>query len=195
MPRTKEAFQQIRDESRQHILDIAAEVFAGKGLAHTKISDLAEAAGVSQGLLYRYFIDKDDLFIALLETPVSGAIQWTQDAIEYIGSPLEKLRRLTRKFLQGMSEKPVYFQILTQAMALSGRVFETLAKLETVVKMLRDLITEGQKVGEIAKRNPDQLVFLYLSCLYGLAAGKSLNIDWIDEHFPAAEAVLQVLKP
>ena len=80
-------------------------------------------------------------------------------------------------------------------MALSGRVFETLAKLETVVKMLRDLITEGQKVGEIAKRNPDQLVFLYLSCLYGLAAGKSLNIDWIDEHFPAAEAVLQVLKP
>ena len=195
MPRTKEAFQQIRDESRQHILDIAAEVFAGKGLAHTKISDLAEAAGVSQGLLYRYFIDKDDLFIALLETPVSGAIQWTQDAIEYIGSPLEKLRRLTRQFLQGMSEKPVYFQILTQAMALSGRVFETLAKLETVVKMLRDLITEGQKVGEIAKRNPDQLVFLYLSCLYGLAAGKSLNIDWIDEHFPAAEAVLQVLKP
>jgi AcrR family transcriptional regulator len=195
MPRTKEAFQQIRDESRQHILDIAAEVFAGKGLVNTKISDLAEAAGVSQGLLYRYFIDKDDLFIALLETPVSGAIQWTQDAIEYIGSPLEKLRRLTRQFLQGMSEKPVYFRILTQAMALSGRVFETLAKLETVVKMLRDLITEGQKLGEIAKRNPDQLVFLYLSCLYGLAAGKSLNIDWIDEHFPAAEAVLQVLKP
>jgi AcrR family transcriptional regulator len=195
MPRTKEAFQQIRDESRQHILDKAAEVFANKGLANTKISDLAEAAGVSQGLLYRYFTDKDDLFIALLETPVTGAIQCTQDAIEYTGSPLEKLRRLTEQFLQGMSEKPVYFQILTQAMALSGRVYETLVKLEAVVKILSKLITEGQKVGEIAKRNPDQLVFLYLSCLYGLAAGKSLSINWIDEHFPAAEAVLQILKP
>jgi AcrR family transcriptional regulator len=195
MPRTKEAFQQIRDESRQHILDKAAEVFASKGLANTKISDLAEAAGVSQGLLYRYFTDKDDLFIALLEKPVNGAIQWTRDATEYIGSPLEKLRRLTEQLLQGMSEEPEYFQILTQAMALSGRAFETLVKLETVVEMLRELMTEGQKVGEIAKRDPDQLVFLYLSCLYGLAAGKSLNLEWIDEHFPTAEAVLQVLKP
>ena len=195
MPRTKEVLQQIRDLSKQNILDKAAEVFASKGLANTKVSDLTEAAGVSQGLLYRYFTDKDDVFIALLEKPVTGAIQWTQDATEYTGSPLEKLRRLTEQFLQGMSERPVYFQILTQAMALSGGVYETLVKLETVVKILRKLIMEGQKVGEIAKRNPDQLVFLYLSSLYGLAAGKSLNINWIDEHFPDSEAVLQILRP
>jgi AcrR family transcriptional regulator len=195
MPRTKEVFQQIRDESRQHILDEAAKVFANKGLANTKINDLAEAAGISQGLLYRYFTDKDDIFIALLEKPVTGAIEWTKASLKYAGTPLEKLRWLTEQFIQGMSEKPVYFQILTQAMALSGIVFETLAKLETVVKILRELITEGQKVGEIAKRDPDQLVFLYLSSLYGLAAGRGLNINWIDEHFPTAEAVLQILKP
>jgi AcrR family transcriptional regulator len=195
MPRTKEAFQQIRDVSRQHILDKAAEVFANMGLANTKINDLAETAGVSQGLLYRYFTDKEDVFIALLEQPITGAIQWTQASIEYMGTPLEKLRRLTEQFLLGMSENPVYFKILTQAMALSGRAFETIEKLETVVKILRKLITEGQTAGEIVKRDADQLVFLYLSCLYGLAAGKSLNIRWVDEHFPAAEAVLQILKP
>ena len=195
MPRTKEACQQIRDESRQHILDKAAEVFANRGLANTKISDLAKAAGVSQGLLYKYFTDKDDMFIALLEQPVTGAIQWTQASIEYIGTPLEKLRRLTEQFLRGMSEKPVYFRLISQAMALSGRVYETLVKLETVVKILRGLIAEGQTIGEVAKRDPDQLVFLYLSCLFGLAAGKGLNINWIDEHFPAAEAVLQIIRP
>ena len=175
MPRTKAAFQQIRDESRQHILDKAAEVFAKKGLANTKINDLAEAAGVSQGLLYRYFIDKEDIFIALLEKPVTGAIQWTQAAIEHIGSPLEQLRRLTEQFLQGMSEEPVYYQILTQAMALSGRAFENLVKLEIVVKMLHEVIIKGQKMGEIVKRDPDQLVFIYLSFLYGLAAGKEFK--------------------
>ncbi len=195
MPRTKEAFQQIRDESRQHILHEAAEVFANRGLANTKISDLAEAAGVSQGLLYRYFTDKDDVFIALLERAINGVIKIAQTSIEKKGTPLEKLHWITEQIFQGMSEEPVYFQLFSQAMALSGRVFETIAKLDTIVIVLRELITEGQKVGEIAKRDPDQLVFLYLSCIYGLAAGKGLNIGWLDEHFPIADEVLRILEP
>lgn len=195
MPRTKEAFQQIRDESRQHILDKAAEVFTNKGLANTKVSDLTDAAGVSQGLLYRYFADKDDVFIALLEHAVNGVTRYVQTAIKRAGTPLEKLHWLTEQILQGMSENPVYFRILSQAMALPVRMQETVEKLEPVSKLLRGLITEGQKIGEIAKRDPDQLIFLYLGCLYGLAAGKGFNIRRLDDCFPPAEAVLQVLKP
>ena len=65
MPRTKEVSQQVRDISKQNILDKAAEVFTNKGLANTKVSDLAKAAGVSQGLLYWYFPSKEDVFVAL----------------------------------------------------------------------------------------------------------------------------------
>jgi AcrR family transcriptional regulator len=194
MPRTKEAFQQIRDESRQHILDKAAEVFAGRGLANTKISDLAESAGVSQGLLYRYFNDKDDVFVALLERAVNGVNDIAQICIQRTGTPLEKLHWLTEQVLQGMSEGHTYLRLISQAMALSGRAHITIWKLETVVKILRDLIIEGQAVGEIAKRDPDQLVILYLGCLYGLAAGKGFSIPWLDEHFPVADAVLQILR-
>ncbi|MGD1118802.1 MAG: TetR/AcrR family transcriptional regulator [Dehalococcoidales bacterium] len=195
MPRTKEASQQIRDESRQHILDRAAEVFASKGLANTKISDLAEAAGVSQGLLYKYFLDKDDIFIALLERAISGVNNYAQTAMNRTGTPLAKLHWLTEQVLRGMSEEPVYFRLVSQALALSGRAFETLEKLETVVKILRELIIKGQMVGEIAKRDPDQLVLLYLSSLYGLAAGRGFYSRALNEHFPDAEAVLLMLKP
>jgi AcrR family transcriptional regulator len=146
-------------------------------------------------LLYRYFTDKDDVFIALLERAINGVILIAQTSIKKKGTPLEKLHWLTEQILQGMSEEPVYFQLFSQAMALSGRVFETIAKLDTVVKILRELITEGQNVGEIAKRDPDQLVILYLGCIYGLAAGKCFSIPWLDEHFPVADAVLQILKP
>ena len=195
MPRTKETFQQIRDQSRQHILDEAAKVFANKGLANTKVSDLAEAAGVSQGLLYRYFADKDEVFVALLERAINGVTDYVQTAIKRTGTPLEKFYWLTEKILQGMSENPVYFQLISQAMALSGRMQKTMEKLETVGKMLRELVIEGQTIGEIAKRDPDQLVLLYFSCLYGLAAGKSFKIRRLDEFFPPAEGVLQILKP
>jgi len=195
MPRTKEAFQQIRDERRQHILNEAAEVFANKGLANTKISDLAEAAGVSQGLLYRYFTSKDDVFVALLEQAINGVIHYAQTAIKHTGTPLKKLHWLTEQILQGMSEEPVYFKLVSQALALPERVQETLMKLETVGKILSELIIEGQTAGEVANRDPDQLVFLYLSCLYGLAAGRSLDIPLIDQHFPTSEAVLRILQP
>ena len=195
MPRSKEAFQHIRDERKEQILNISANVFATKGLASTKIEDLAEAAGVSQGLLYRYFTDKEDVFIALLEQAIKGAVQRAQDSMNYTGTPLEKLRWLTEQFLQGMTEDPLYFQLFSQAMALSGRVHETIRKLETLVKILHELITEGQSAGEVAKRDPDQLVLLYLSCLYGLAAGRGFYSRALNEHFPDVEAVLQILKP
>jgi AcrR family transcriptional regulator len=194
MPRSEQAFQQIRDESRQHILDTAAEVFALKGLANTKISDLAEAAGVSQGLLYRYFTDKDDVFVALLERVVDGINDIARICIGQAGTPLKKLHLLTEQVLQGMSEGRAYLQLISQAMALSGRAHETIWKLEKLVIILRELIVEGQTVGEIAKRDPDQLVILYLGCLYGLTAGKGFSIPWLDEHFPVADAVIQILK-
>jgi AcrR family transcriptional regulator len=194
MPRTDEAFKQIRDESRRHILDEAVKVFATKGVANTKISDLTEAAGVSQGLLYRYFTDKDDVFIALLERATDGVNQIAQNSIGQPGTPLEKLHRLTEQILQGMAEGPVYLQLLSQAMALSGRAHAAMWKLETVVTILRELITEGQTVGEITKQDPDQLIILYLSCLYGLAAGKGFSIAWLDEHFPVADDIIRILK-
>jgi AcrR family transcriptional regulator len=195
MPRTEAAFQQIRDVSKQHILDKAAEVFASRGLANTKISDLAEAASVSQGLLYRYFTDKEDVYVALLKKAIDEVLQHAKSAVKRTGTPLEKIRWFTEQILQGMSENTIYFKLFSQAMALPGRVYETLWKLETVVGVLRGLIAEGQTNGEVAKRDPDQLLLLYTSSIFGLAAGKGLNISWIDEHFPTAEAVLQVLKP
>ena len=195
MPRTKEAFQQIRDERKEQILNISAKVFATKGLASTKIDDLAVAAGVSQGLLYRYFTDKEDVFIALLDRAITGVIERTQSSINQTGTPLEKLRWLTEQFLQGISENPESFQLFSQAMALSKKVYETIRKLETLVKILHELITEGQTTGEIAKRDPEQLVMLYLSCLYGLAAGRGFYSRALNEHFPHADAVLQIFKP
>jgi AcrR family transcriptional regulator len=49
------------------ILEAAKLVFGKKGLARTKMSDVAEAAGVSQGTLYNYVESKEALFRLLLD--------------------------------------------------------------------------------------------------------------------------------
>ena len=195
MPRTKEAFRQIRDERKEQILHIAAVVFASKGIASTKIEDLAEAAGVSQGLLYRYFANKEGVFAELLERAAQGAVKLAQAALNYPGTPWERLRWMTEQFLQGMSQEPTYYQLISQALALSGRTHEILHEMEDMREALHQLVVEGQAVGQVSERDPDQLVLLYFCCLYGLAAGMALSSNELTAHFPDADAVIQILKP
>jgi AcrR family transcriptional regulator len=55
------------EQRRTQLIDTALEVFAEKGVEGTTVKDLAEAAGVAQGLLYHYFRSKEDLLRAALE--------------------------------------------------------------------------------------------------------------------------------
>lgn len=52
---------------RQELLDTAMELFAQKGYEETSMGDIARAAGVAQGLCYRYFDSKQKLFQEAME--------------------------------------------------------------------------------------------------------------------------------
>ena len=67
-PRTKEQFEKIRESSRKEILNAALELFAVNGFHATSISQIAEKAGVSKGLMYNYFASKDDLLKEVFES-------------------------------------------------------------------------------------------------------------------------------
>jgi len=52
---------------RERLLDAALEVFVSKGIDRATVKDIAQAAGVTPGLLYHYFDGKDTLLATLLE--------------------------------------------------------------------------------------------------------------------------------
>ena len=57
------------ERSRQRynlILDAATEVFAERGFESSSIAEVASRAGVSEGLIYKYFRDKRDLLAQVL---------------------------------------------------------------------------------------------------------------------------------
>jgi AcrR family transcriptional regulator len=66
-PRTKKQFEEIRKLSRTEILKAALELFATNGFHGTSISQIAEKAGISKGLMYNYFRNKDDLLKQIIE--------------------------------------------------------------------------------------------------------------------------------
>lgn len=54
------------ERRREQLLDTALELFAERGVDGTSVKALAQAAGVTPGLLYHYFESKEALFVALL---------------------------------------------------------------------------------------------------------------------------------
>jgi len=65
-PRTPEQFENIRLDKKALIMATALELFANKGYHSTSISEIASKAGISKGLMYNYFISKEELITEIL---------------------------------------------------------------------------------------------------------------------------------
>lgn len=54
------------EQTRERLLRAAADVFANRGYDGTRVADIAQAAGVSNGAMYAHFASKADLLVAAL---------------------------------------------------------------------------------------------------------------------------------
>jgi|SRR3954454_12846762 len=54
------------DQRREHLLHTGVALLGRHGTADVSIEEIAQAAGVSKGLLYHYFPTKDDFLLAVL---------------------------------------------------------------------------------------------------------------------------------
>jgi AcrR family transcriptional regulator len=54
-------------EKKEKILEAALQLFAEEGYASTSTSKVAKAAGVSEGLIFRHFTNKEGLLKAIIE--------------------------------------------------------------------------------------------------------------------------------
>src|SRR5262249_25045130 len=77
-----------RAARREQILAAATRAFARSGFAATSLDDVAAAAGVSRGILYRHFASKADLYRAVLDRACArlvaavGEGEYTPDSVD-----------------------------------------------------------------------------------------------------------------
>jgi AcrR family transcriptional regulator len=62
---TKQRRERERERRRQQILSAAKELFISKGVSFTTIEDIANKAELSQGTIYFYFKNKEELYASL----------------------------------------------------------------------------------------------------------------------------------
>lgn len=59
--------QQRSIEKRNKIIEAGIHLFSEKGYYHTTTAEIAAAAGVSTGIVYRYFPDKKAIFLEMMQ--------------------------------------------------------------------------------------------------------------------------------
>jgi AcrR family transcriptional regulator len=89
-----------RPEDRaSEIAQAALDLFVTKGFAATKLEDVAKAAGVSKGLPYLYFKNKEELFKAVIVEAIGGPLVRANELVDtFEGSTEALLHELVAKF-------------------------------------------------------------------------------------------------
>ncbi|OGA96067.1 MAG: transcriptional regulator [Betaproteobacteria bacterium RIFCSPLOWO2_12_FULL_66_14] len=77
---------------RSQILGAAIELFGKRGYHATTIRQIADRAGVSTGLVYQYFGDKEDVLFLALQTVLDSYKERIPQAAEGLRDPLQRLR-------------------------------------------------------------------------------------------------------
>jgi AcrR family transcriptional regulator len=175
MPRSDEENLRIREERRTSILEASVTVFAKKGLGATRIADIAEAGEMSQGLIYRYFNNKEEIYQAIIERIQSGTSQLAQQALKQSGTPLEKLRWLLEVYTAYVWQRPHFALLVEQALINEVMPEKTRSiafkQVDMIVNIVHQLIIEGQEKHEVIEHDPGTLTAMVLACLSGLNAG------------------------
>ena len=139
-------------EKRQRILNAALKVFAERGFYNSKVSEVARQAGVADGTIYLYFQNKDDLLINLFEDRMSWLIDRLTTELNRVGGPpLDRVRALIHLHLNMAVEEPELAEFITVELRQSAKFIKEYEnpKFQAYLRVLRDLIEEGQRKGDI----------------------------------------------
>ena len=92
------------DERRQQLVELGLERFGAKAYDEVSIDDLAEAAGISKGLLYHYFPTKRAFYTACVAEAAAQLLEAITVAAKPDAEPLERLDFAIAAYLDYVQE-------------------------------------------------------------------------------------------
>jgi AcrR family transcriptional regulator len=94
------------------MLEAASQLFAGQRFHEVRMEDIAAAAGVGKGTLYRYFSDKEDLYRALLARAAQQIMDRLAEATAAGRTARQQLVAVVETFLTFFDEQPHVFDLI-----------------------------------------------------------------------------------
>jgi len=167
---------------RQEIIDTAIALFIEKGYEQTSMLDITKKLNVSQGLCYRYFKSKEEIYQAALEYYVNQGIEVFRDLFGDDTKPfLTRLDNL-HPLHAVLENDTIYGQFVNNP---QNSLFHTQMQLvlcDKLVPIMAKMLLQANQNGEI---NIDDPVSTASFCLFG-----QLGI-WLTPNIPDQDKIDQ----
>ncbi len=152
---------------RQQIIDTSIRLFRKRGYEKTRIDDIVRILEISQPTFFRYFPSKDAVLREVGRRGFACIKEHLETELSSEASTAERLRRMYR----GMAREVESDRPLWRAVVLSGamdpvRSPEMRRPEEMAVSLLREILVEGQRRGEITRAFPVTHLAEFMEALY-----------------------------
>ncbi|MGL5316198.1 MAG: TetR/AcrR family transcriptional regulator [Peptostreptococcaceae bacterium] len=160
--------------TRELILESAKENFMGKGYYKSRTKEIAENAGVSEALLFKYFKNKDGLYQAFQEYAFDITTECVLNELKAYKSPMDALLMFGKGLLEPDENTPPNIALVSESLKLHQIKFTMTIEHSNyfINKVIVPIVKQGQLKGEICNGNPIELAEVYLRFILGSSISK-----------------------
>jgi AcrR family transcriptional regulator len=137
-------------QRREQLIEVATKLFAKWGYEATTTAAIAEAAGVTEPILYRHFDSKQELFVAIVRSVSELTMDLWREVIGDIDDPAEQIRRIAEEFPEHIRQLADAYHVIHGALA-SSRDRKVLAVMKEhyaqIERFFVGVIQRGQERG------------------------------------------------
>jgi TetR/AcrR family fatty acid metabolism transcriptional regulator len=180
-------------EKYQRILDSAIAVIAEKGFFGSRVSDIADRAGVADGTIYLYFKNKEQILMAAIDSAFMSFLERAR--LEPPADPRERLRRLAWLHLETLGSNRAMAVVFQTELRHSAKFLAQFSRRRLVeyFDLIRAAVRDGQQAGLFRKEVSDKIA---ANCFFG-ALDEMVTSWMLSEHdYPlagAADAVVDMV--
>lgn len=162
-------------ERRKQILKAAIEVFAERGFHRTRVSDIAQRAGVAYGLIYHYFDSKDAVLSSVFDENWAVFLKVLGEVRDASGKGAgQKLADIASLLIDALRITPALIHVIIQEVSRSDRFIEApkIEAFQDAFRVVKEIIAQGQERGEIeAGDDPWVMAYLFFGGLEAVCTG------------------------
>ncbi|WP_175420531.1 TetR/AcrR family transcriptional regulator [Rhodococcus sp. SGAir0479] len=157
-PSRPERVTRRRAETRQRLLDAAADVFAEEGFGRSTVEQVCERAGFTRGAFYSNFTSLDELFLAMWEQRSARMLDGIRAALaDRTAAPTPTLEATVERVLDAIPVDDAWYRITAEftAHALRNPALTRVvaareeAILHTILPIVEDALTAaGRRVDD-----------------------------------------------
>ena len=88
----RQGFRNLSAGDQQKVIAAAIEEFSTKDFESASMNQIIQNAGISKGSMYHYFVNKEDLYLYLIELAMAEKKEYLSTALTQMNRPYQNLR-------------------------------------------------------------------------------------------------------